>query len=159
MPVSTRTEYATRALLDLALAREGAAIRTADVAKRQRIPKKYLEQILLLFKREGILRSKPGLHGGYMLARPAGQITMADVVRTVDGPLAPVRCVSLTAYAPCTCPHEEICPLRAVWQQARTAMAQVLERVTLAEVAQRGRELGYLSAIGPAGPGKSETDQ
>jgi Rrf2 family iron-sulfur cluster assembly transcriptional regulator len=86
--ISTRTEYATRALLDLALAREGAVTKTADVAKRQRIPKKYLEQILLLFKREGILRSKPGLNGGYMLARPARQITLAEVVRAIDGPLA-----------------------------------------------------------------------
>ncbi|HEV8339034.1 MAG TPA: Rrf2 family transcriptional regulator [bacterium] len=148
MGISTRTEYATRALLDLALAREGTVVKTADVAERQRIPKKYLEQILLVFKREGMVRSKPGLHGGYMLARPARQITMAEVVRAVDGPLAPVRCVSLTAYAPCTCPHEEVCPLRAVWQEARRAMAEVLERTSLADVADRAREIGYLKAIG-----------
>lgn len=148
MGISTRTEYATRALLDLALAGEGSLVKTADVAKRQRIPKKYLEQILLLFKREGMLRSKPGLNGGYMLARSARQITMAEVVRAVDGPLAPVRCVSLTAYAPCTCPHENVCPLRTVWQQARGAMAEVLERITLADVAEQARQMGYLEALG-----------
>lgn len=148
MGISTRTEYATRALLDLALAREGEVTKTADVARRQRIPKKYLEQILLAFKRQGILRSKPGLHGGYMLARPARQITLAEVVRAVDGPLAPVRCVSLTAYTPCTCPNESVCPLRTIWQQARDAMADVLERVTLADVADRARQIGYPGVIG-----------
>ncbi len=148
MGISTKTEYATRALLDLALARTGAVVKTADIATRQRIPKKYLEQILLLFKKEGLLRSKPGLNGGYMLARPARQITMAEIVRAVDGPLAPVRCVSLTAYAPCTCPDEAVCPLRLVWQQARYAMAEVLEHVTLADVAEQARATGYLGAIG-----------
>lgn len=147
MPISTKTEYATRALLDLALAPEGATVKTADVARRQRIPKKYLEQIFLLFKKQGTLRSKPGLNGGYMLARPAGQITMADIVRAVDGPLAPVRCVSRMAYAPCTCPNENVCPIRAVWQRARDAMAEVLEEVTLADVADRASEIGYLNAI------------
>jgi len=142
MPISTKGEYAARALLHLALAYgAGAPVKTADIAQQQSIPKKYLEQILLLFKKEGFVRSKPGLNGGYSLARPPGQITMAQVVRAVDGPLAPVRCVSKTAYARCTCAVEATCALRTVWQEARDAVAQVLEDITLEEVAARARSM------------------
>jgi len=146
VPVSTKAEYATRALLDLALAWGGFPVKTVDIARRQRIPKKYLEQILLVYKRQGILRSKAGLNGGYSLARPPEQITMTQVIRAMDGPLAPVRCVSSTAYAPCTCPNERDCPIRAIWQEARDAMVGVLDRVTLADMARRARTLEHVSA-------------
>lgn len=140
MGISTRTEYATRALLDLALMDGTRHVKTSDIARRQHIPKKYLEQILLMFKNEGLVLSKPGLHGGFTLARPASQISIAEVVRAAEGPLAPVRCVSETAYAPCTCPDEGTCPLRDTWRQARDAMVSVLEKVTLADVAGRARK-------------------
>ncbi len=153
MRVSTKTEYATRALLDLAVAQEGLLVKTLDIARRQRIPKKYLEQILLAFKREGIVRSKSGFHGGYTLARSPELVTMAHIVRAVDGPLAPVRCVSTTAYAPCTCPNEATCPFRTVWQEARDAMVGVLERVTLADVAQRARHLAAYAPEASSQPG------
>ena len=145
MPISTKGEYAARALLHLALAhKEGTPVKTADIAREQSIPKKYLEQILLLFKKQGLVQSKPGLHGGYCLAKPPGEITMAQVVRIVDGPLAPVRCVSKTAYARCTCAIEATCALRTVWQEARDAVAKVLEEVTLEEVAIRARSLAQV---------------
>jgi len=145
MPISAKGEYAARALLHLALAYEsGAPVKTADIARQQSIPKKYLEQILLLFKKDGYVRSKPGLNGGYSLAKPPADITMAEVIRAVDGPLAPVRCVSRTAYAKCTCAIESACALRTVWQEARNAMAGVLEGITLEEVAQRGRRLAQV---------------
>jgi len=147
MPISTKGEYAARALLHLALAYgEGSPVKTAQIASEQKIPKKYLEQILLLFKTQGLVESKPGRNGGYSLARDPSQITMAQVVRTVDGPLAPMLCVSKTAYARCTCVVEATCPLRTVWQEARDAMARVLEGITLEDVAERGRSLAQVGA-------------
>jgi Rrf2 family cysteine metabolism transcriptional repressor len=148
MPVSAKGEYAARALLHLASAfEEGAPVRTADIATEQSIPKKYLEQILLVFKQKGLVRSKPGLNGGYFLAKPPSEITMAEVVRAVDGPLAPVRCVSQTAYAPCTCRVEATCALRTVWQEARDAMVGVLEKITLEEITIRARALQEVCAL------------
>jgi len=134
-------------MLHLALAHEGEApVKTAEIAERQRIPKKYLEQILLLFKREGFVRSKPGANGGYLLARAPGEITVAEVLRAVDGPLAPVRCVSKTAYAPCRSLVEARCALRTVWQEARDAMVEVLERISLEELASRAKKMAQVSA-------------
>jgi len=148
MQISTRGEYAARALLHLALAYDGARlVKTAAIAKQQSIPKKYLEQILLLFKKRGLVQSKPGLNGGYFLARPPGQITMAEIVRAVDGPLAPVRCVSKTAHVECTCAVEATCALRTVWQEARDAVARVLEGITLEEVAVRARVLAQVCIL------------
>jgi len=142
MPISTKGEYAARALLQLALAYNGGSrVKTAHIAEQQRIPKKYLEQILLLFKKQGLVESKAGLNGGYSLAKHPSQISMAQVVRAVDGPLAPVRCVSKTAYARCTCAVEATCGLRTVWQEARDAVARVLEEITLEDVAGRARAL------------------
>lgn len=142
MPISTKGEYAARAMLHLALAyANGMPARTDDIAVEQAIPKKYLEQIMQLFRKEGLVTSKPGLNGGHMLARPPREITMAEIVRAADGPLAPMRCVSKTAYTRCTCTSEDTCALRTVWQEARDAVAGVLEKITLEDVAQRAREL------------------
>ena len=142
MPISSKGEYAARALLQLALSSDARTpVRTADIAQRQNIPKKYLEQILLLFKKEGLVRSKPGLNGGYFLAKRPAEISVAEVIRAVDGPLAPVRCVSRTAYAPCPFAVEATCALRTVWQEARDAMVGVLERITLEELAARARAM------------------
>ena len=145
MSVSTEGEYAVRALLRLALAGNGdaggAPLKSADIARQEHIPSKYLQHILLRLKKEGFLQSKPGLNGGYFLARPAREITMADVIRAVDGPLAPMRCVSETAYTPCTLVDEATCALRTVWHEAREAMVGVLGRITLEEVAARARRM------------------
>jgi Rrf2 family protein len=142
MSISAKGEYAARAMLHLALTYpHGIPARTLDIARQQKIPKKYLEQIMLLFKKEGLVQSKPGLNGGYTLSRRPREITMAEIVRAVDGPLAPMRCVSKTAYSRCTCTSEDTCGLRTVWQQARDAVADVLEQITLEDVAARSREL------------------
>lgn len=142
MPISTKGEYAARAMLHLAMAyAKGVPARTTDIAREQAIPVKYLEQIMQLFKKEGLITSKPGLNGGHMLARSPREITMADIVRAADGPLAPMRCVSKTAYSRCTCTSEDTCALRTVWQEARDAVAGVLEKTTLEDVASRACEL------------------
>jgi len=142
MPISSKGEYAARAMLYLALASNPETpVKTAEIAEKQHIPRKYLEQILLIFKRHGYVQSKPSIKGGYYLAKPASEITMAEVIRAVDGPLAPMRCVSQTAYVPCPSAIEATCALRTVWQEARDAMVGVLDRITLKDVADRARAM------------------
>jgi Rrf2 family protein len=108
MRLSKRGEYGLRAMIDLAAWNHGGAVvQIKDIAERQQIPSKFLEQILLTLKNAGLLRSKMGVGGGYYLAKPADQINLGQIVRILDGPLAPVRCVSQMAYERCGCPDEE----------------------------------------------------
>jgi Rrf2 family protein len=148
MPISTKGEYAARAMIHLAISYgRGITAKTREIAKEQDIPKKYLEQILLLFKKEGIVKSKAGLNGGYFLAKPPSDITMAEIVRAVDGPLAPRRCASKTAYTRCITSDEETCALRTVWSEARDALANVLEKITLEEVIMRAEKLSRAETV------------
>jgi Rrf2 family protein len=137
--ISRRCEYALRALVDLGLAREAGRplVRVQEIAGRERIPEKFLEQILLALRNAGYLRSRRGRSGGYALAKSPGSIRMGEVVRKVDGPLAPISCVSRTAYAPCSCPEEELCGVRMVMEDARNALAASLDGWTLDAVVAR----------------------
>ena len=108
-----------------------------DIAQRENMPVKFLEQILLSLRNAGLLHSRMGLGGGYSLARPAGEITLGQIVRMLDGPLAPISCVSQTAYEPCACPDEKTCGLRLVMSDVRNAISSILDRTTLADVASR----------------------
>ncbi len=138
MRLSKRGEYGLRAMIDLATWDHGSAtVQIKDIAEREQIPAKYLEQILLTLKNAGLLHSKMGIGGGYYLARPADQISLGHIVRILDGPLAPVRCVSQMAYEPCGCPDEQACGLRLVMQDVRNAISGILDHTTLADVAQR----------------------
>src|SRR5471030_3047736 len=115
MRLSKKGEYAVRALVEIgfeAHLRPGTLIQISTVAHRTNIPEKFLEQILLALRNGGVLRSKRGVEGGYSLAKPSDQITLGEVIRLLDGPLAPISCVSETAYERCTCPDEESCGLR-----------------------------------------------
>ena len=141
MRLSKRGEYGLRAMIDLAAARNGnphnGVVQIKEIAERERIPAKFLEQILLTLKNAGLLHSKMGVGGGYYLARPPSQITLGHIVRVLDGPLAPVRCVSQMAYEPCGCPDEQTCGLRLVMGDVRNAIAGILDQTTLADVASR----------------------
>lgn len=138
MRLSKRGEYGLRAMIDLAAWDHGAAVvQIKDIAERQQIPSKFLEQILLTLKNAGLVRSKMGVGGGYYLAKPANQINLGQIVRVLDGPLAPVRCVSQMAYEPCGCPDEESCGLRLVMSDVRNAIADILDHTSLADVARR----------------------
>jgi len=138
MRLSKRGEYGLRAMIDLAAWNHGGAIvQIKDIAERQQIPSKFLEQILLTLKNAGLLRSKMGVGGGYYLAKPADQINLGQIVRILDGPLAPVRCVSQMAYEPCGCPDEETCGLKLVMSDVRNAIADILDHTSLADVARR----------------------
>ncbi|MCA9926521.1 MAG: Rrf2 family transcriptional regulator [Anaerolineales bacterium] len=137
MRLSKRSEYGIRALINLASREEPGIARINEIAEEEIIPTKFLEQILLLLKNTGFLQSKPGRGGGYYLGKPADLITLGQVVRVLDGPLAPIRCVSETAYEPCGCPNEERCGLRMVMSDVRNAIADILDYTTLADVKRR----------------------
>ncbi len=138
MKLSKRGEYGLRAMIDLAAQNDQSGIiPMKEIARRQQIPLKFLEQILLALKNAGLLQSRMGVGGGYYLARPANEITLGQIVRVLDGPLAPIRCVSKMAYEPCVCPDETTCGLRLVMLDVRNAIADILDNTTLFDVTQR----------------------
>ncbi len=140
MKLSKRGEYGLRAMIFLAVhAGESALFPIGVIAERENIPERFLEQILLALKNAGLLQSKKGAAGGYSLARPAEKITLGEIERVLDGPLAPIRCVSQMAYQPCDCPDEAACGLRMAMFEVRAAVAGVLDRTSLADVAGQVR--------------------
>ena len=141
MKLSLRGEYALRALLVLSLHYDENVVRIQTISEEQRIPRKFLEQILNDLKRLGAVESKRGMSGGYRLARPPEHITLASIVRHVEGAIAPVSCVSDRFYERCTCPDEATCPIRDVMKEVREAVVKIMERVTLADLRDRAQRL------------------
>ena len=141
MKLSLRGEYALRALLVLTMNYGDQVVRIQTISQQQNIPQKFLEQILNDLKSLGAVESKRGIKGGYRLARPPENITLASIVRHVEGAMAPVGCVSERFYERCTCPDEARCPIRDVMKEAREAVVRIMERVTLAELRDRARRL------------------
>jgi len=142
MRLSKRGEYGIRAMLTLANADpDTELIQSKDISEREQIPAKYLEQILLALKNAGLIGSKMGVGGGYHLAKPADEITLGHIIRVLDGPLAPIRCVSQMAYEPCGCPDEETCGLRLAMFDVRNAIAEVLDNRTLADITAQVRQI------------------
>jgi Rrf2 family protein len=141
MRLSKRGEYGLRAMIQLAGgANPGESLplmQIKEISDKENIPTKYLEQILLALKNAGLLQSKLGFGGGYYLAKPASEINFGQIVRILDGPLAPIRCVSQMAYEPCGCPDESSCGLRMVMGDVRNAIANILDNTTLADVTTR----------------------
>jgi len=132
--LSQKARYALRALFLLAGRTIGEPVMIAEIAMKARVPRKFLEQILLDLKRRGILTSVRGKHGGYTLGRPADKISFAEVIRAIDGPLALSPCASVTAYRRCgDCVDEETCAIRKVLLAARDATASVLETRMIAD--------------------------
>lgn len=136
MRLSKRGEYALRALIDLGVARELRlpVIQIRELARKERLPVKFLEQILVQLKNAGFLGSKRGKQGGYFLRRKPQDIAMGEVIRLIDGPLAPIPCVSQTAYQRCSCPDEDHCGLRILMEDVRSAITGILDRHSLADV-------------------------
>lgn len=141
--ISKKTKYALIALTKMTEDYQGQKpLLIADLAKRGRAPRKFLEAILLELKNKGILRSKKGKGGGYYLARPPEKITLGSVIRILEGPLAPLPCVSQTAYQRCEeCEDEAACPLRMIMKEVREATAQILDGTNLQEMIERARAL------------------
>ncbi len=129
--VSRKAKYAFHALL--ALARTESMV-IPNIAAQQRIPRKFLEHILLDLKRHGIVQSRRGKFGGYALRIPADRITFGQVLRILDGPIAPLACLSATAYRPCAdCQTEENCEIRRVFARVAESARHVLDRTTIAD--------------------------
>jgi len=142
MRLSKRGEYGLRAMIDMAIllhadGAKNSVIQIRDIAEREKIPAKFLEQILLTLKNAGLLHSKMGVGGGYYLARPPQEITLGQIERILDGPLAPIRCTSQMAYETCGCPDERTCGLRLVMLDVRNAITGILDHTSLADVIQR----------------------
>src|SRR5687768_11774050 len=138
MRLTKRGEYALRALIDLGIAQSVGRpmIQIGELAERENIPIKFLEQILVTLKEAGYLESRRGKQGGYLLAKTMEKITIGEVVRLLDGPLAPIPCVSQNFYERCSCPDETHCGLRMLMLDVRNAIASILDRYTLAETVE-----------------------
>ncbi|SHN06030.1 RrF2 family transcriptional regulator [Roseibium suaedae] len=133
--ISQKAKYALRALVSLArIEQPGKALFISDIAEEQSIPKKFLEQILLDLKRHGIVVSKRGKSGGYLLLKPASEITYGEVLRIIDGPIAPLPCLSRIAYRRCDdCLDETACEIRQVFARVTEATRDVLDKTTIAD--------------------------
>ena len=133
--LSKKAKYGLKALLYLADRPEEKPVLIAEIADRERIPKKFLDMILLELRNAGLLFSRKGKGGGYALAMPAERIRIGTVIRLLDGPLAPVLCVSRSAYRPCDdCQSETACRIRLLMGRVRDAMAEILDTTTLADI-------------------------
>jgi Rrf2 family transcriptional regulator, cysteine metabolism repressor len=141
MRLSQRGHYALRALIALGLSHGQGVVRIQTISERQNIPKRFLEQILNDLRAVGLVESKRGIHGGYRLARPPEEIRLAEVIRHVEGSLAPVSCVSQHSYEKCSCPDEMRCAIRDVMKELREAIVGLLENRTLATLCERARRL------------------
>jgi Rrf2 family protein len=132
--ISQRARYAFKALIVLGRAGKGTEMQIRDIALKERIPRKFLEQILLTLKAGGLIVSRRGRDGGYALLKPPQDITLGAVLRMIDGPIAPLPCLSRTAYRKCDdCPSEELCAVRAGFAEAYDASLRVLEATTIAQ--------------------------
>lgn len=132
MKLSMKTDYALRAIFTLVEFHGSEPIPIRELARRNEIPKRFLEQILLQMKEKGWVESLPGKVGGYRLARDPERITMGDIVRHFDGVLAPIHCVSMTGYKRCS--QEPVCRFRRLMLNVRHAVATLMDRATLASV-------------------------
>ena len=137
MRISTKGDYATRALQDLALHYDEGPVPIEVIAKRQALPARYLEQLLLALKRAGFLVSKRGVNGGYYLAKPPREITLGQILRAVDGPVVPIFCVAESRQERCA--QETTCALRDVWFEVRDAVSTIVDHTTLADICERIR--------------------
>jgi Rrf2 family protein len=134
MWVSKKTDYALRALFTLVDNYGGIPIPIRELARRNDVPKRFLEQIMLDLKTQGWVSSVAGIRGGYILAKSPTKITMGEVVRHFDGILAPIECVSVAGYKRCS--QEPVCRFRRVFLDVRNYVAGVMDRSTLADVAK-----------------------
>jgi len=134
--LSNKAKYGLKALIHLA-SFEGPCL-ASEIAAQNQIPRKFLDAILLELKNAGILTSKKGKGGGYHLARPADKITAGQIIRILDGPLAPIACASRTAYQRCAdCPDEDACAVRDLMLDVRDAIALILDRASIASLSTR----------------------
>jgi Rrf2 family protein len=148
--ISQKAKYALRALVALARAEPtGQTPTVGEIASAQNIPKKFLEQILLDLKHHGIVASKRGKAGGYMLLKPANRITFGEILRIVDGPIALLPCLSVVAYRRCDdCQDEQSCEVRHVFAKVAQASRDILDQTTIADSLDGGDDNPVLRMVG-----------
>lgn len=137
MKLSTRGRYGMRAMLDLALHAEEGALLLKDVAHRQDVSVKYLEQLITPLRAAGLVRGVRGAHGGYTLARPPEEISVSQILMALEGSLAPVECLGETK----NCQQKSYCATQELWCEIYAAIQSVLEKRTLKDLADRQRLL------------------
>lgn len=135
MRISTKGDYATRAMQDLALHYDQGPIQIEEIARRQHLPARYLEQILLSLKRAGFLQSKRGVSGGYYLAKHPREITMGGIIRSMEGPIIPIFCVGSGKREVCV--EEPHCSLRDIWADVRDAVVKIVDQTTLEDLCRQ----------------------
>ena len=149
--LTAKGKYSLKALAHLATLEPGATAQAIDIAAANNIPKKFLDAILGELRNAGIVYSRKGPGGGYMLARAPSNIKIGQVIRTIDGPLAPIACASRTAYQPCRdCKNVKSCTVRLMMTKVRDAMSDVLDRVTVADMVAMGESALPVRAAAPS---------
>jgi Rrf2 family protein len=137
--LTAKGKYSLKALTHLATLEPGETTQAVEIAEANNIPKKFLDAILGDLRNAGIVYSRKGPGGGYMLARPPREIKIGHVIRTIDGPLAPLGCASRTAYRPCQdCKDVKTCTVRLMMTRVRDAMSDILDRLTIADMIALG---------------------
>ncbi|HOB08696.1 MAG: Rrf2 family transcriptional regulator [Limnochordia bacterium] len=144
MRISTRGEYGVRAMLDLALHSAEGPVPLSAIAARQDISEHYLEQLISALRKAGLVVSFRGAQGGYQLAKPPEEITISEIIRTLEGPIAPMHCVE-GAHADCH--HVELCATRMLWQKLQASMEEVLSKTTLAWLKDEAKKILATAAI------------
>jgi Rrf2 family protein len=133
--LTKKAKYGLKAMVHLAGIEPGRTALVNDIAAANQIPKKFLDGILAELRNAGFVHSKKGKGGGYMLARPSEDIGVGNIIRVLDGPLAPIQCASRTVYRRCDdCADEKKCAVRLVMLEARDAIANVLDKTSLAQM-------------------------
>jgi Rrf2 family protein len=133
--LTAKGKYGLKALVHLSSLATGETAQAIDIAGANNIPKKFLDAILGELRNAGVVRSKKGPGGGYMLARPPAEVKLGFIIRTLDGPLAPIACASRTSYQPCDdCKDVSTCAVRLTMVKVRDAMSDILDRLTLADM-------------------------
>jgi len=146
--LTNKAKYGLKALVHLARLDEGRLAPISDIAAANTIPKKFLDAILLDLRKANFVRSKMGPGGGYRLERPGADIIVGDIIRTLDGPLAPIACASRAAYRSCDDCDVATCPVRLSMLRVRDAMAAILDGMTLADmVATAAAEAGRTAPL------------
>ena len=148
MRISKKTEYALRALTELAMSRESGNLQAQELARRERIPIKFLEQILLALRKGGIIQSRRGAGGGYTLSRPPESITVGEVIELIEGPVLLLDCTAGQTDS-CSCEDPNTCGLREVIGDLRTAISQALGEVAVADICDRTEALRKGEAFVP----------
>jgi Rrf2 family protein len=137
--LTAKGKYGLKALIHLATLQPGQTTQAMDIAEAHNIPKKFLDTILGDLRNAGMVFSKKGPGGGYMLARAPSDIKIGQVIRTIDGPLAPIGCASRSAYQPCSdCKNVKLCTVRLTMTKVRDAMSEVLDGITIADMVAMG---------------------